>query len=292
MDDKISLYKSQYNQYQFKVIQNLYPKEKNLISAACNYAMDTPGKRIRPLLLILCCESLEGNRESCFPAALALEMVHTYSLVHDDLPCMDNDDMRRGRPTVHVKFNQATAVLVGDALLSDSFAVLTGSPYNSQLIVDIIQDFSQAIGSQGMVNGQCLDMEKEGMNHSGLQAKDLDLIHKNKTGKLIATACKIGAMIASPQDPEIAKYYYQFGLNLGLAFQIKDDIIDDHSGTGKSTSKDLAAGKLTYLSLLGREHATEACSYYTDKALQYLKKSPGDTRFLQEFSYYLLDRKN
>jgi geranylgeranyl pyrophosphate synthase len=206
------------------------------------------------------------------PAALALEMVHTYSLVHDDLPTMDNDDLRRGRPTVHKVFDEAEALLAGDSLLTDAFGLLAdpeaymGFPNSlpASIRVGMVTELAQAAGGHGMVLGQSQDLYWTG--RSGAHADHLTFIHLRKTGRLLGAAAAIGAMSQDASEDQI-RAFRTFGEQLGLAFQITDDLLDDSITTGKSAGKDSATGKLTYLSHMGRSEAKIEAELATSKSL-------------------------
>ncbi len=242
-------------------IRGYYAQDQQL-GQACRYALEGPGKRVRPLLLLLSHRLFSERWHDAIPAAVCVEMIHTYSLVHDDLPIIDNDDFRRGRHTVHKVFDEATALLVGDALLSDAFSCLTGAFERvvPQIITQLrptqklamVQELSRAIGSQGMVLGQSCDLVWA--HRSGYALEDLVNIHSRKTGALFAASCAIGAIAGDSSEDELARLR-KLGEHLGLAYQIMDDLIDDLQGTGKSAGKDRSAGKLTYLSLMSREAA-------------------------------------
>jgi geranylgeranyl pyrophosphate synthase len=246
-------------------VQDRYYPESTRLHAACRYALAGQGKRIRPLLAMAAAEAVGSHWEKALPAAMALEFVHTYSLVHDDLPCMDDDDLRRGRATTHKAFDEATALLVGDALLTDSFQILMQSTHlPASALVELVKTLSEAAGGRGMVYGQDLDMHWTG--RPGFTAQDLDAIHLNKTGALIAAACALGG-IAGGASMETATHLKTFGLKLGLAFQIIDDLLDKSEATGKSQGKDAESGKLTYLSLMTEDEAKARAERLTEEAL-------------------------
>ncbi|MDQ3230724.1 MAG: polyprenyl synthetase family protein [Pseudobdellovibrionaceae bacterium] len=250
-----------------KTQNNLYSAPTRL-HAACRYALAGQGKRIRPLLAMAATEAVGSSWEKALPAAMALEFVHTYSLVHDDLPCMDDDDLRRGRATTHKVFDEATALLVGDALLTDAMGLLLETPdVPSATLVELVKTLSLAAGGRGMVYGQDLDMHWTG--RSGFTAEDLDAIHLNKTGALIAAACALGGLVGQAA-PDVVEGLRTFGSQLGLAFQIIDDLLDNSGTTGKSQGKDADSGKLTYLSLMPHDEAHARAERLTEEALQNL----------------------
>ncbi|MCM3278954.1 polyprenyl synthetase family protein [Exiguobacterium sp. MER 193] len=233
---------------------------------AMAYSLEAGGKRIRPALVYAVLEtygmSLERGRE----VAASLEMVHTYSLIHDDLPAMDDDDLRRGRPTNHRQFDEATAILAGDALLTDAFRILTQMPLPALDIVEIIRIFGLAAGSSGMVGGQLDDMLAEKRNDVTLE--ELQSIHGRKTGALLVYALEAGAILAGA-SVEDRMHLKQFGRHLGIAFQIQDDILDvvgDEETIGKRVGSDELNDKTTYPKLLGLEGAKQALDQEVEAA--------------------------
>ena len=232
-----------------------------ILREAGAYSLLAPGKRLRPLLAVLVHEAAGGNGENVWPAACAVEMVHTYSLIHDDLPAMDNDDLRRGRPTCHKVFGEALAILAGDALLTGAFEVLAASYAPSWAAVCTLE-LAQAAGAAGMVGGQTLDLQAEGRLPSGalLPATQaaLEELHRRKTGALIRAAVRLGWLTAlPPEEPlRVPDSANTFADALGLLFQITDDLLDvqgSEEKTGKRLGKDAARGKLTYPGLVGVE---------------------------------------
>jgi geranylgeranyl diphosphate synthase type II len=224
---------------------------------AMRYAVFGGGKRVRPILARAACRAASGDPETALEAACALELVHTYSLIHDDLPALDDDTLRRGRPTVHVAYDEPLAILAGDALLTEAFAVLARFPAGEAFAACRARAcllVAEAIGSRGMVGGQVEDLEATG----GLaDAARLDRIHRAKTGALIGAAVELGALLAGADDPR-RRTFAAFGQHLGVLFQIADDILDvtgSAASLGKSPGKDAAAGKLTYPRVFGLEKA-------------------------------------
>ncbi len=248
------------------------------------YVMAGEGKRVRAILCELAAESCGSPRDHAFPAAFALEMVHAYSLVHDDLPIMDNDDFRRGRPTVHKVFGDAVALLVGDALLTDAFEVVASQPsiFNhppnvtypeceilpASTLIMLTKELATAAGSQGMVYGQNLDLFWTA--RAGHTIEDLNLLHLNKTGKLIGAATAMGAIVSRSSN-EVIDGFRKFGQLIGLAFQINDDLIDELNSTGKTAGKDRIQGKLTYLTHLSEQKARELAHSVTEEAISAIK---------------------
>lgn len=241
---------------------------------AMRYSVQAGGKRLRPLLVLAGAHDATGGaiepREGLLRAAAAVEMIHTYSLIHDDLPAMDNDDLRRGRPTCHRQFDEATAILAGDALNTLAFAVLAAiddAPPSS--VLQAIADLADGAGAHGMVLGQQADMELQGRAYT---AAELRFVHVHKTARLLAAATRIGARLAGAAVGEV-ELLGRFGLTLGLAFQVVDDILDVESDTatlGKTAGKDAAAGKATYPALLGLAEAKRIAQALHDEALAML----------------------
>jgi geranylgeranyl pyrophosphate synthase len=226
-----------------------------LILEAVRYAVLGPGKRLRPILLLASGEAAGGRREDLLPAACAIEMIHAFSLVHDDLPALDDDDLRRGRPTLHVKFDEATAILAGDALLNLAFEILASGPVadgRAEPRLKAIAAIARAVGLGGMIGGQVLDLEFEG---EAATREDLERIHRMKTGCLITASCVAGGILGGAGRPALDALE-RYGRALGLAFQITDDILDVEGSAaeiGKSPGKDAATSKATFPSLHGLE---------------------------------------
>ena len=244
------------------------PQKK--IYEAMAYSLFAGGKRLRPVIMLMTAKMLGKSPEICLPFACALEMIHTYSLIHDDLPSMDNDDLRRGKPTNHKVFGEAMAILAGDALLNKAFEIV--SEYNAagvseKQVLMAISCLAKASGTEGMIGGQVVDIESTG--------EDLELLkylHSLKTGALIRAAGVCGAILCGASD-EQEKAIDEFCLNLGIAFQIQDDILDAYGNQeelGKPIGSDAENGKSTYITLYGYEKATELADFYTRKALDSL----------------------
>ena len=245
-----------------------------ILAEATKYALMGPGKRLRPLLCVLACEAVGGTQEAALPAACAVEMVHTYSLVHDDLPAMDDDDLRRGRPTCHVKYGEAMGILVGDALLTAAFEVLAAG-YGPRTAAVSCVELARGAGPAGMVGGQVLDLIADGRipPSGGRQAAepqgpdgprseaDLELIHRHKTGALFRSSLRLSLYAAQAERPggvdrDQLAAVDEYAAAFGLAFQVTDDLLDVESSaeaTGKRVGKDAARGKLTYPRVLGVE---------------------------------------
>ena len=231
-----------------KTILNDYPKSK--VKEAMLYSLQAGGKRIRPFIVLQVIRAYNQNYHDYIDIACALEMIHTYSLIHDDLPGKDNDDLRRGKPTCHKQFGEATAILAGDGLLSEAVNIIIKTSLASDLKIALISCLYQASGISGMIYGQELDIENE---NKKLSIDKLNTIHHYKTGKLLSCAFQLGGLIASPQDVKVLK---EIGYKVGLAFQIQDDILDvisDSKTLGKPVGSDASNHKETYTTLIGVE---------------------------------------
>ena len=269
-------------------IDELYSGDDDL-SKACRYALEGQGKRVRPQLVLLSHQIFDPEWKRALPSALAVEWVHTYSLVHDDLPCMDDDDWRRGRPSVHKVFGEATALLVGGALLSDAFLILGGGVRGLEASSSIVmvRELASAIGASGMVLGQSLDLQWTGKHGYSLDV--LNGIHRRKTGNLIAASCVLGASSAGADSGE-CELLRKLGENFGLAFQITDDVLDAHTGTGKTQGKDQKQGKLTYLSLMSPDDAIEQSRLLIAEACKLLQSFGPKAFSLEQFLRSLVQR--
>nr|WP_320133230.1 farnesyl diphosphate synthase [uncultured Holophaga sp.] len=253
--------------------------EAPTLQAAMRYSLEAGGKRVRPVLCMLAAEAVGGSAELVIPCAVALEYIHTYSLIHDDLPAMDDDDLRRGRPTNHKVYGEGQAILAGDGLLTEAFRVLAGAAgIEAGLRVELVALLSEAAGWRGMVGGQSLDLEGEILTRSG-QAYGLDhlqLIHRLKTGALLRASLEMGG-VAAGADPVCRASLREAGAAMGLAFQIQDDLLDETSTDeqmGKRVNKDQDRGKITYPKLLGLEGARAALAEATSRALAALASLP------------------
>ena len=234
-------------------LEGLLPRPEGpagTVARAMRYAVFGGGKRLRPILAIAAYEGLGGTGDAILAPACALELVHTYSLVHDDLPAMDDDDLRRGRPTTHKAFGEAVAILAGDALQTLAFEILATHPAASSRRASAVAALARGSGCAGMVGGQMADLEAEGKAPS---REGLDWIHRHKTGALFSAAAEIGALHAGAPEEDVAAMA-RFGMALGLAFQVQDDVLDrtaDAQALGKTPGKDERSGKATYPALLG-----------------------------------------
>ena len=237
-------------------MQITYPED---IFKAMKYTLMLPGKRLRPIMCLETARVLGADIELAFPAACALEMLHVQSLIHDDLPCMDNDDFRRGKPSNHKVFGEANAVLAGDALLTFAPQIIIekSKDLSSEQIVRLLHEYTKFAGAYGLIAGQVVDIESEGGKLVKSPSETLDFIHINKTAVLFRLAVRMGAIIANASD-EIIEKFDNFAKKFGLAFQIYDDIMDEISTfeeLGKTVGKDKNSGKLTYVSLYGLDEA-------------------------------------
>ena len=259
---------------------------------AMRYAMQGGGKRVRPVLVLSAARLLETAQSAdALPAAVAVECVHAYSLVHDDLPCMDNDDLRRGRPTVHRAFDEATALLAGDALLTRAFAIIAESYQGRPALVSaLVRELADAAGSRRLVGGQMEDLIAE--KHAGTTAEGLRFIHLNKTAAMIEASLAMGGLCAGAPEAVVGTLR-EAGRELGLAFQIVDDILDataDTATLGKTAGKDARAGKATYVSVHGLDEARRLARERSESAIAAMRRLPGDTGFLSSLAHALLGR--
>lgn len=260
------------------------------IHDAMRYSLQAGGKRLRPVLA-LSAAALFPSTASALPAAIALECIHTYSLVHDDLPCMDNDDLRRGRATAHRQFDEATALLAGDALLTHAFVLLaTHYGTSPRLATDLVSELANAASGARLVGGQMQDLLAE--KKANATAAELDYIHLNKTAAMLEASLVMGGLVGAADSTALANLR-RAGRHLGLAFQIIDDVLDataDSATLGKTAGKDAKAGKTTYVSLHGIETARRLAHAQTEAALAALRSLPGDTAFLLQLAQSLLIR--
>ncbi|WP_052088390.1 polyprenyl synthetase family protein [Paenibacillus wynnii] len=278
-------------------IEGLFPEQWEVpqnLREAMKYSLMAGGKRLRPLLVIAACEALGGRREAALPVASAIEMVHTYSLIHDDLPAMDNDDYRRGKLTNHKVFGEATAILAGDALLTHAFYSIVqasrrfGVP--AECVLSIVEDLAEMAGPRGMVGGQIADMEGE----QGLtELERLQYIHLHKTGDLIVFSLLAGGRIAGATEQQL-EALRSFGTHIGLAFQVQDDILDligDEGKLGKKTGSDLKQEKVTYPYFIGLEASRQEVERLTETAkLAVSEGGFSDSTRLLEIAGYLMKR--
>ena len=265
--------------------------------AAMEYSLLAGGKRLRPVLTLSWAGMLGGNADAVMPFAASLECIHTYSLIHDDLPAMDDDDLRRGRPSNHKQFDEATAILAGDGLLTEAFGLMSAASIVKGLpaphVLRAIAVLAAAAGAGGMVGGQAVDMEFTG--RSGVPLEELREMHAMKTGALITAACECGAILAGADEKDVENGR-EFGRAVGVAFQIVDDVLDvvgDTATLGKPAGSDEAMGKATYPSLVGLDRSKELAAGYVETALERLEPYAGaEKEFLSGLARYIVDRVN
>jgi geranylgeranyl diphosphate synthase type II len=258
---------------------------------AMRYSLFAGGKRLRPILCLAASEAVGGEIRSAMPAGCALEMIHTYSLIHDDLPAMDDDDLRRGKPTNHKVFGEAIAILAGDALLTEAFVLL--SDYSSLLperMIQVIKVIAEAASYRGMVGGQVVDMLSQ---NKPADLETVQQMHKRKTAALIAAATESGALAGRGSEAQIAALA-RYGRAIGLAFQIADDILDIEGDTellGKTTGADEARGKVTYPAAVGLERSRQAADEMVEDALAALEGFGDRANPLRSLAHYIITRK-
>lgn len=296
MNPGIELYLSRKKEIIDKKLLELLPDSSDLcnkLHESMRYSISAGGKRLRPVLCIAASEAVGGTLEKTLSVACAIEMIHTYSLIHDDLPSMDDDLLRRGLPTNHSVFGEAAAILAGDALLTDAFYVIanegsrTGLP--ASVIVDVIRDISSSAGSGGMAGGQALDLALEGRE---VTVETIEKMHSSKTGALIQASITSGGRIGGASEIQLSRLG-DYAKALGLAFQIIDDVLDIEGGseTGKSSGKDARKKKATYPGLIGIEKSKKAAAELTWKAVFALKDFDDKANPLRELALYLGGRK-
>ena len=258
------------------------------LQEAMRYSLLAGGKRVRPVVTLAFCEALGGRWREALPFACALELVHTYSLIHDDLPCMDDDDLRRGRPTCHKVYGETMAVLAGDALQGEAFGLIAAAPaMTAQQRIDAVAVLSAACGGGGMVAGQVLDVD-----HLAQGETDLRLLHRLKTGAMLQAAAELGC-VAAGADDGLRQRARDYGCHIGLAFQVRDDVLDvvaDQGELGKPIGSDRAEGKRTFVDLLGLEACQALVAEETAKAKAALADLP-DSGFLLNLADHLAERR-
>ena len=280
-----------------EIIKKYLPKEEGLqkiICEAMNYSVLGGGKRLRPVMMQATYELFGGKEEVIEPFMAAIEMIHTYSLVHDDLPAMDNDDLRRGRATTHIKYNEGLAILAGDGLLNFAFETAMKSfelDADAKKVARALKVLATKAGIYGMIGGQTVDIEAESGNQT-LDEETLLFIHKNKTAALIESSMMIGAILAGASEEDVTAVE-KIAYNIGIAFQIQDDILDvigNEEVLGKPIGSDAKNEKLTYVSLKGLEKAKEDVASLSNEAISAIKFYEKDEKFLSELTVYLIDR--
>ncbi len=277
------------------LLNEYMPKEEGYqktIMEAMNYSLKAGGKRLRPILTLEACKIVGGNERDCIPFAIAIEMIHTYSLIHDDLPALDNDDLRRGRKTNHIVYGEDMAILAGDALLNYAFEVMLSNSIgkeNPEKYLQAINEIAKSSGIYGMIGGQVVDIQSE---NKKISKEKLDYIHNNKTAAIIIGCMRAGAIIGNADEKKLDKIT-KYAKNIGLTFQIIDDILDivgDESKLGKKVGSDIDNNKSTYPSLLGLERSKDIAYRLTKEAKDSISYIGEDTKFLDNLADYIIDR--
>ncbi|HRR76083.1 MAG TPA: polyprenyl synthetase family protein [Ruminococcus sp.] len=297
----MSLFKEKFNEYirftesnlkNYNMHSSSTDAQKNLIDSM-NYSLEAGGKRIRPVLVYSFCEACGGDYRTASAPAAAIEMIHTFSLIHDDLPAMDNDDYRRGKPSCHKAFGEAMAILAGDALSVLPFGIIADDDkLTENQKIQIISHLARAVGKNGMIGGQVIDMENE--QRYDVDETNLRNMYKHKTGELISVSCIMGCICAGETDMRKIEAAAEYGYKLGLAFQIVDDILDVTSTTeelGKPVGSDEEENKTTFVTLYGVEKAQSIAGEITREAMLLLENFDNNG-FLMELTDMLLNRKN
>lgn len=278
-----------------KLLKEYMPEEKGYqktIFEAMNYSLKAGGKRLRPILTLEACRIVGGNEEDVIPFAIAIEMIHTYSLIHDDLPALDNDDLRRGVPTNHKVYGDAMAILAGDGLLNYAFEIMLKSSIgkeNPAKYLNAINEIAKSSGVYGMIGGQVVDIESEDKK---IEMEKLDFIHLNKTAAIIVGCMRAGAIIGDATEKQLENIT-KYATNIGLSFQIADDILDitgDESKLGKKVGSDIDNNKSTYPSLIGLEKSKEIANDLINEAKTRISNIKGDTEFLNDLAEYIVAR--
>ncbi|KAF0218310.1 MAG: geranylgeranyl diphosphate synthase type [Geobacteraceae bacterium] len=282
-----------------EALDRFLPMEDELpvsLHKAMRYSVFAGGKRVRPILMLAACEAAGGDIALALPAACAMEMIHTYSLIHDDLPAMDDDDFRRGKPTNHKVFGEAVAILAGDALLTEAFILMSRPEHTAKVdsaaLLSVIDEIARCAGSRGMVGGQVVDMESEG--RTDIDFAMVQYIHTHKTGALIKASVKAGAILGGA-DKAGVDAITRYGEAVGLAFQIADDILDIEGTTeeiGKDAGSDEARGKATYPAVIGIRQSKERAGELVDLALEALSVFDEKAEPLREIAKYIVYRKS
>lgn len=295
----LKLYLKERCQLVDKALDSYLPKEDDLpfsLHKAMRYSVFAGGKRVRPILMLAACEAVGGEIGQAMPAACAMEMIHTYSLIHDDLPAMDDDDFRRGNPTNHKVFGEAIAILAGDALLTQAFILLSApellGSVSPERLLAVTREIATCAGSFGMVGGQVVDMESEGK--ADIDLPTVQYIHTHKTGALIKASVKAGAILGGADASKLAAIT-RYGEAAGLAFQIADDILDIEGTTeeiGKDAGSDQARGKATYPAVVGLADAKRRAVELMEIALAALDPLGAKAEPLREIARYIVSRKS
>ncbi|CEH35393.1 polyprenyl synthetase family protein [Romboutsia lituseburensis] len=278
-----------------ELLNKYMPKEEGYqktIMESMNYSLSAGGKRLRPILTLEACKIVGGNEEDAIPFAVAIEMIHTYSLIHDDLPALDNDDLRRGRKTNHIVYGEDMAILAGDALLNYAFEVMLSSSLgkkNPEKYLRAINEIAKSSGIYGMIGGQVVDVQSE---NEQIPKEKLDYIHNNKTAAIIIGCMRAGAIIGDANEEQIDEIT-KYAKNIGLSFQIVDDILDivgDEAKLGKKVGSDIDNNKSTYPSLLGLEKSKEIANELISEAKKSIEKLSENVEFLNGLADYIIAR--
>ena len=288
-DDTLARWRSRADIALAAALDDLEGRTEPRLLAAMRHAVLLGGKRMRPLLAYAAGHACGAREEQLDAAAAAVELVHAYSLVHDDLPAMDDDALRRGRPTVHVAFDEATAILAGDALQALAFSLLAGAPASAEARVAMLAELAGAAGAAGMCGGQAFDLAATGVS---IQLEALERLHSMKTGALLRAAVRLGALTADA-DPATRQALDAFAQALGLAFQIRDDLLDiegDSATLGKAAGKDVAQDKATFFALIGADASRARLDGLARQMQQALTTVPGDTTALDALARRTVER--
>ncbi len=277
-------------------LEKLLPPEKDWpekLHEAMMYSIRAGGKRLRPILALAACEAVGGEIERALPIAAALEMIHTYSLIHDDLPAMDDDELRRGKPTNHKIFGEALAILAGDALLTEAFRIMAKHRHpevSPVVLMEVIEQIADASGSKGMAGGQVADLQSE---RKKISLTDLEKLHRHKTGKLIRISVEAGARLGGANSSQLEALGL-YGEKIGLAFQIADDVLDIEGGEeiGKDIGSDLANEKSTYPSLLGLEESKRLARRLIEESIALLNPFDEKAQALRAIAQYVVNRRS
>ncbi len=279
-----------------KALETYLPSENSWpqkLHESMLYSIRAGGKRLRPILVLAACEAVGALAERVLPVAVALEMIHTYSLIHDDLPAMDDDELRRGKPTNHKVFGEAVAILAGDALLTEAFRIMARFRHpevDPSRLIEVIEMIADASGSQGMAGGQVVDLESE---KKKISLSELENLHRHKTGRLIRICVEAGAKLGGATVEQI-EALGGYGDRIGLAFQIADDVLDIEGGDeiGKDVGSDLARHKSTYPSLMGIDASKKLAQKLVEEAIDLLKNFDARANPLREIARYVVSRRS
>ena len=277
-------------------IQGLLPRNNSYpesIHSAMDYSVMAGGKRLRPILVIAAAEAVGGSRQTVLPFAVAAELIHTYTLIHDDLPALDDDDFRRGKPTNHMVYGEAIAILAGDALLTQAFILMTNTALQDGIpakeVLKAVNDMAQAIGTGGMIGGQVVDLESEG---KPVSPEDLEYIHIYKTGHLIRACVRSGAKLSGATPAQFSSLS-RYGAHIGLAFQIIDDILDitaDQETLGKDVGSDIEKEKATYPALYGLQESKKKAEELVEESIACLEPFDDRANPLREIARFFVQR--